>query len=142
MTLNANEQVAMIRGLLENYFIQREDITFSYIFGSYALGTFDSNSDVDIAIFFCSEDDAKDLNKYLTIKVELEFLLKKEVDVVVLNTATPFLKTRIINNHIKVYSKESHVEALFIDKSFGEYFDVKEYIDLEYTRMVEHLRED
>lgn len=142
MQLEANEQIEMIINLLGDYFKQREDIMFSYVFGSYAIGTFSSNSDIDIAIFFYNDADTKDLDKYLTIKVELEVVLKKEVDLVVLNTATPFLKTRIINKHIKIYSKDSYNEALFIDKSFGEYFDVKQYIDLEYTRMLEQLRKD
>jgi uncharacterized protein len=140
--VKTNEQVENIREHLVNYFVEREDIMFSYIFGSYALGNFNSDSDIDIAIFFYYEDDIRDINKYLTIKVELEFLLKKDVDIVVLNTATPFLKTRILNKHLKICSKDSYSEALFIHKAFGEYFDIKEYIDLEYTRMLERLRKE
>ena len=77
---------------LKNYFSNRDDAAFSFLYGSYARGTAHSQSDIDIAVYFYpgkgypieyEEEvyyDAED-----EIWADLEELLGKEVELLVLN---------------------------------------------------------
>ncbi len=58
-----------------------ENVRFGYLFGSYADGTFDGCSDVDIAVF-CERDD---LDMRLGLHHRLQKFLRKEVDLICLN---------------------------------------------------------
>ena len=50
-----------------------------YLFGSYARGEANNNSDVDI---YCEKGDIKSLLNHVALKNELKDALKKEVDVI------------------------------------------------------------
>ena len=50
-----------------------------YLFGSYARGEANNNSDVDI---FCEKGDIKSLLNHAALKNELEVALNKEVDII------------------------------------------------------------
>ncbi|MDI3309966.1 MAG: nucleotidyltransferase domain-containing protein [Thermoanaerobacterium sp.] len=69
--------------MLKEFFKDREDIIMAFLFGSVAKGKSMKESDIDIAVYF------KNYNEKLVFKLwnELEDLLKKDVDLVVLNIA-------------------------------------------------------
>lgn len=79
---------------LSEYFAKRNDVAFAFLYGSYARGTQHKNSDVDIAVYFFPEVrrpiqyeedvyyDGED-----EIWEDLDLLLKKEVELLVLNRA-------------------------------------------------------
>ena len=85
-------EVDHILKVLREYFSSREDVAFSFLFGSYADGTATSLSDVDVAVYFYPKRrrpvefeeevyyEAED-----GIWADLDGLLKKEVELVVLN---------------------------------------------------------
>jgi predicted nucleotidyltransferase len=60
-----------------------KNVEFAYLFGSYADGSQKGSSDVDIAVFL----DKIDLDSQLQINYELSKLLKKDVDMLILNSA-------------------------------------------------------
>jgi predicted nucleotidyltransferase len=127
---------------LYKYFCENQQILFAYLFGSYADDTANDLSDIDVAVYY---DKSKyrmlESEQYLSMKMELEGLLKKDVDIIVLNEAKPFLKSRIINKHIKIFSRDTLAESRFISQSLGEYFDILPYLDMEYERAVSILKE-
>lgn len=127
---------------LYTYFYKNQQILFAYLFGSYADGTANDSSDIDVAVYYDkSIYQVFDSDQYLTMKMELGGLLKKDVDLIVLNEAKPFLKSRIINKHIKIFSRDTMAEGQFISRSLGEYFDILPYMDMEYERAVSILKE-
>ena len=138
VSLNQNEFVIK---KIYKYFIDKEEVEFVYLFGSYANGSVNSMSDIDIAIYFKNECLSYDIDKYLTMKMELADILKKEIDIIILNTAKPFLKSRIINKHIKIFSRDTLIESEFVSKSLGEYFDIKPYIDMQYEKVISRMKE-
>ena len=75
--------------------MEYEDIIFAYIFGSYAQNSIRENSDIDISIYLKKNID---IDTYLEIKMNLSEVLKREVDLVILNNAPPLLKYEIYNN--------------------------------------------
>lgn len=133
------EEKNRIIHVLNDYFKNRHDIVFAYLFGSFASGCENKLSDVDIAVYFSRDVLSSDIKRYLDMKIELEELLKREIDLVVLNTAKPLLKSRILNNRIKIISRDSLTEGEFISRSFGEYFDVAPYIEMQYRKAIAQM---
>lgn len=41
-----------ILGLIKDYFVQRENVSFAFLFGSAARGRIRKESDIDIAVYF------------------------------------------------------------------------------------------
>ncbi len=77
---------------LKNYFSNRDDVAFSFLYGSYARGTAHSQSDIDIAVYFCPRkgypieyEEEVYYNTEDEIWADLEELLGKEVELLVLN---------------------------------------------------------
>jgi len=87
---------------LKTYFEGRDDIAFAFLFGSAARGRVRREGDVDIAVYFKPEKDVEweAFNKTYEgenrIALDLERLLKKEVDLVVLNRARAVIADEII----------------------------------------------
>jgi predicted nucleotidyltransferase len=87
---------------LKTYFEGRDDIAFAFLFGSAARGRVRREGDVDIAVYFKPEKEVEweAFNKTYEgenrIALDLERLLKKEVDLVVLNRARAVIADEII----------------------------------------------
>ncbi len=77
---------------IKRYFANREDIAFAFLFGSQATGLSTSLSDVDIAVYFYPKSSSPVefeepiyYEKEDKIWTDLERILKKEVELIVLN---------------------------------------------------------
>ena len=79
--------------LIKKFFLSREDFLLVFLFGSYARGLSTDESDVDIAILFKQPPDFYGVNE---IKGQLSGFLRKEVDILILNTASPILKLQVL----------------------------------------------
>jgi predicted nucleotidyltransferase len=99
---NVNADNKRIIELLKDYFDEREDIVFAFLFGSAARGKVRREGDIDVAIYFRPEKDvewenfSKPYKGENRIALDLERLLKKEIDLVVLNRARSVLADEII----------------------------------------------
>lgn len=118
---------------------QYENIVFAYIFGSYVQGKMRKDSDIDIAIY---TEEKMDVDTYLEIKLILTEACKREVDLVILNDATPLLKYEIYKNNILLFSRDKTIETGYKVKTLFEYNDIKRYLDLSYDRMIDRLKEE
>ena len=116
-----------------------EDIIFAYIFGSYVQGRMRKDSDIDIAIYLKND---MDIQTYLDIKMQLSDSCRKEVDLVILNDATPFLKYQIYKNNILLFSRDKSIETSYKVKTLFEYNDMKRYLDLSYAKTIDRLKEE
>jgi hypothetical protein len=73
---------------LKEYFQSRKDISFAFLFGSQVPGKTLRESDVDIAIHF------REAYSFETVKLlwsDLEEMVRKDVDLLVLDTAPPLI---------------------------------------------------
>ena len=71
-----------------------------YLFGSYARGEANNNSDVDI---YCEKGDIKSLLNHVALKNELEAALNKEVDVIFIGSIMDeFFKQQMREDLIKL----------------------------------------
>lgn len=91
---------------LKKYFSSKKDVCFAVLFGSHILGKTFRESDIDIAIYFKEGYSVESIKKTWR---ELEGILGKDVDLVILNTAPPLIaytamkgKAMVIND-FRVY---------------------------------------
>ncbi len=85
-----DEEVSRENGivaLLEKYFSSRLDVRLAFLFGSAARGRLSRSSDVDVAVYFEGQYSSEENSLWR----DLETLLDRDVDLLVLNKDNPTL---------------------------------------------------
>lgn len=114
----------IIEKTLKAFFNNDSDIRLAFLIGSFAKGTARKDSDVDVAVLFSPY---KDVQNALELKERLSLLLKKDVDMVVLNVAGPVIKMQVLKSGILLHSNKNAYENFFT-------VTVNEYDDLKFFR--------
>ncbi len=111
--------------MLREYFKDKEEILLAFIFGSIVNSQITRESDVDIAILFNRMPDFKEI---LYLKGRLSDLIKREIDIVVLNNASPIIRMQVLKKGLLVANKDR--------AKYNDFFvrTIKEYEDLKYQR--------
>jgi predicted nucleotidyltransferase len=99
-------------------------IQVMYLFGSHAAGTNRADSDVDIAVF---TDGSESPLMDLELGAFLQQQLKRAVDVVVLQKASPILQHEVLRNKIRLFEKSGINRAFLENKSLRAYLDARHY---------------
>ncbi|WAM33941.1 type VII toxin-antitoxin system MntA family adenylyltransferase antitoxin [Caldicellulosiruptor morganii] len=114
-------------------------IKFAYLFGSFAKGTFNNMSDIDIAVMF--EKDIPELEDAVLrgfLMEEGKALFKRDVDIVNLKNASIFLKYSIIKDGIIL---KDHEERISFEASvLREYFDFSYYSEIYNQKILESIK--
>jgi hypothetical protein len=114
---------------LNEFFQERKDVVFAYLFGSVACDNNHSKSDIDIAVFLKGKGDRFD--KRLELMADLGRKFKKDVDVIILNDAkSVFLKYVIINEGYLVFEENKEKRIDFEIKTVREYSDYVPYFKM------------
>jgi len=78
--------------------LKKNKVKKAGIFGSYAIGEEEKDSDIDILI-----EPPKGIGfGFVRIQFELEDKLKKKVDLVSYNGLSPYLRNRILNQEVRI----------------------------------------
>ena len=116
--LNSKEAKQIAKKILE----KNSNVKFAYLFGSYADNSYNERSDIDIALYL----DDYSFDKQLSISFDLSHALKKNVDLVVLNSAKNlYLLDDILQKGILLKDGEKRVE--FELKKHHQILDYKEF---------------
>ncbi|MCD6152459.1 MAG: nucleotidyltransferase domain-containing protein [Syntrophobacterales bacterium] len=118
------EDSKKIQTVITDHLKKNTDIRLAFLFGSIATGQHSEASDIDLAILFQTEPDFYFLEN---IKNALSGFIKREIDIVVLNDASPVIKMQALKKGIPLIRK---------GKAYEEFFTrtVEEYADLKITR--------
>jgi len=112
---------------LTSHLSLNNNVIFAYLFGSFAKGEQTSSSDVDVALYL------KDisLDSQLQIIYELSKLLKRDVDLVVLNSVKNiYLLEDILKNSIVLKDDKKRVDfELLKEHEILDYKAFKRYIN-------------
>ena len=100
-----------------------DNILLVFLFGSIVNGIFHEESDIDLGIYF---QHIPNTTQYLEMKENYSEKLKREVDIVVLNTADPIIRMQALKNGL-VVKKDSHTYNDFFVRTLNEYDDLKYY---------------
>ncbi|EOD00084.1 DNA polymerase, beta domain protein region [Caldisalinibacter kiritimatiensis] len=125
---------------IKEILLEYKNIAFAYIFGSFVRNKMTELSDIDIAIYLYNEEISTE--DYLNLKTKLEDKLKKDVDIAILNNASPLLKFEVCREGILLFSRDEILESNFKVHTLFEYEDFKKYRDMFYKNMIEKLRKE
>jgi len=121
---------AQLQKELLPFFAGHPDIEAAYLFGSTALGNDGPDSDIDIAIrctFDLSPESCFELR--IEFMEELEKMLNRDTDIVVLNTASLKMIRQVLTHGMLIYAEDAERERMWAIQKQKEYFDFKYYID-------------
>ena len=104
-----------------------EDVACVYLFGSVARGESRAGSDVDLAVLYDPEP-TPTLTVSSVLAGELEKVLRRTVDLVVVNFAPPDLVHRILRDGELVFERDASARIQFEIRARNEYFDVLPYL--------------
>ncbi len=107
---------------LQHFLSDDENVIFAVIFGSYARGKHKKGSDIDVGIFF---RDTPEGLKLLNLINRLSELIGKNVDVVVLNKASAFVRHQIMKNKVVLIIKDRTIYCHFREKTISDYDEYK-----------------
>jgi len=131
--MNAAAIEAKLREFLSRN-AEREGIAAAYLFGSVARDTAAPGSDVDVGVLY-EEDPPLTLEGLgLRLEGDLESLLGKPVQVVVLNHAPVDLTIRVLRDGKLLVDRDRTKRIDFEVKTRFEFFDLEPYLKL-YRRM-------
>ncbi len=83
-------------------YLKNQPVNKAYLFGSQSRNEAKQDSDIDLLIEL---EDNVDLFQFISIKLHLEKLLNKKIDLVSANGISPRIKPYIDNDKILIYEK-------------------------------------
>ncbi len=129
MTKRKLPEVNKAHEKLCEYFKEREEILFSFLFGSLANNMTTGVSDIDIAIMVdptrVNESDYRYGYKAELISELISLLSFNDIDLVILNDASLLLKHRIVKFGELIYSKDDRLSFEFQIKTLERYLDLQ-----------------
>jgi predicted nucleotidyltransferase len=121
----------------------RTDVAAIYLFGSVAEGTAHGLSDVDVAVLFREglPDEAM-FARIIEIGVLLEAALRRQVDVVALNRATPIICFQVLRHGHLLAEPDPAARGIFVMRALGRYYDMKPYLEYHQARLLARIRKE
>jgi uncharacterized protein len=90
------------KGAIE--FLSSQPIQKAYLFGSYSRQDETNESDIDILVDL---EKSVDLFQFISIKLTLEKILSKKVDLISSNGLSPRIRNYVDNDKILIYEKQN-----------------------------------
>ncbi len=125
------EQMSPVVTPLVRYFAStRAEVLSAYLFGSHARGSHGDDSDVDVALLFTPQTQAKRLIGPLSqVRGDIERLLEVTVDVVDLRSAPVDLVHRVLREGVLLLDRDPEERAAYEVAARNAYFDLLPYIE-------------
>ncbi len=125
-----------------DYFQGRDEVSALYIFGSAARGRVTGESDIDIALLI--DDRRKGRKSYESLKKSYyaaspAFSLRP-VDIVIMNTAPPFLRHRVIKTGKVLFDRDRELRVRFTTDAIIAYLDYKPIEDIYLKAVADRFR--
>lgn len=103
---------------INEFLLEKVNPFIIYLFGSSVKGNFRDDSDIDIA--FISDSKVSQYELFI-ISQELADILKREVDLINLNTSSTVFKAQIIGNGKVIYCNDDTRRMYFEMYAFKDY---------------------
>jgi len=128
---------------LKHLFRDRSEIALAYLFGSRAQGKAHPASDTDIAVLLDEKNDIRNTLDYrLGLLQDVKNALQTEnIDLVILNNATPLLRSQVVRYGKVLYSVNAAIPIRFKARAIVEYLDVKPMLDFFTAAAVRRIKE-
>lgn len=118
--------------------LQKHPLLFAYLFGSHGKGNAGPRSDVDIAAFFSPKLSKvrRDALRLSLASDLMDGLGRNDLDLVVLNDATPFLAFQAIQPGVVLFSRDELARTRYEARTMSLYFDRLHYFNKSADAMI------
>jgi predicted nucleotidyltransferase len=110
---------------IADLFRDRSDVVAVYLFGSRARGTARHDSDIDVAVLFDRHPPPRLDGPRIVLEGELERVLGRAVDLVVLNDAAADLRVRVLRDGRVLVDRDRGRRIAFEVQTRNEAFDLE-----------------
>ena len=122
--------ITELERIINKVFNKRDEILLCYLYGSYVSGNKSEYSDIDLGIFLDSTYEKHYLYQVdLSLEIEKEFRNKIEIDLCILNDATPLFLYSVINNGRIIHFKDETLHHEFGIRVLYDYLEIKPLLD-------------
>lgn len=123
------KDISKIEDKLKLFLEEEKGILFGYLFGSMALGKTNLESDIDLAFYLEGKEGKDFFKKRLFLIEKIQSLLKKRVEVIILNEVRSiFFKFVIIKEGELILDRDQAKRIDFELKTMQEYYDFRPFI--------------
>lgn len=122
---------------LPKIFASFPEVLGVYLFGSYATGRAKANSDLDLAAVLEPGYSSRIKLELLTALAEQGFC---DVDLVLLNNASPLVRYEAVKHNRLVYRVAAFDANGFFSRVILEYLDFEPYLELQRQKQQERMR--
>ncbi len=122
MTNNKPSDPGRVIGVLKEYLSKDDNVIFALLFGSYASGKQKKRSDIDVAVYFNNPPCGLDLFSLINT---LSDICAADMDLTVLNTASPFLSHQVLKYGVALAIKDRHIYRRFREGVISGYDEYK-----------------
>ena len=114
-----------IQAAVEEFAENHCEVLGVFLFGSYAKGRQRAASDIDLAVYIDPGIPLSELPLERTLRytVELEGILKKRVDLILLTQAPPMLRHQVFRNGRIVFERDRARVRRFMGDALVEFYD-------------------
>ncbi|HUH12546.1 MAG TPA: nucleotidyltransferase domain-containing protein [Longimicrobiales bacterium] len=113
-----------VLGALRQVLAGASDVRFAYLFGSIAKGRPRESSDVDVAVSLDAADAAARQDRVFALEAELERLVGRTVQVVVLDDAPLELRRTVLGHGILAHTADDAARRRFFVDTGRHYYDM------------------
>ena len=116
-------------------------ISFAYLYGSYATGTADTSSDLDIGIYITEipRDQYLELELSLSLEIDKTLDYAVESEVRIINTLPLSVLGEIVTDGILIYSENEEARVEFETSVRAAYFDFLPVLRNYKRKYIEHI---
>jgi predicted nucleotidyltransferase len=107
---------------LKPFFEKKQEVFHAFLFGSFAGVHPPPSSDVDIGVLYRA---VPNLHMIHDLAETLSSFLRKEIDLVVLNDASPVLKMQVLKRGLLLYARNKKQLHQFFVETVNQYDDLK-----------------
>lgn len=118
---------------------KERDVIFAYLFGSYGKGCKGELSDVDVGVLLEGDDLFE--RKLELISLISAVLKTQEIDLVVLNEASPSLVRSVMDTGKLLFSKDEEKRIKFFSKNLKDYIDFSHHRRKIWDAMKKRIKE-
>lgn len=127
--------ITELESIINIVFNNRDEVLLCYLYGSYVSSNKSEYSDIDLGILL----DVTFKKHYLyqvdlSLEIEKEFGNKIEIDLHILNNATPRFLYNVIKNGNLIHSKNETLQHEFEIRVLYDYLEIKPLLDM-YDKM-------
>ncbi|MBI4698978.1 MAG: nucleotidyltransferase domain-containing protein [Nitrospirae bacterium] len=112
------KDVATSISKIKDFMDNDSNIIFAFLFGSGATEKLRKESDIDISVYFVQPPAGLDL---LNLVNTLSDLAGRKVDIVVLNSASVFLRHQVMKHRAALTIKDETIYRKFREKTIADY---------------------